>query len=233
MPSLTGRNTAESAPKTPITRTQAVIFDLDGVIVSTDEYHYQAWKRLADEEGIHFDHEINRRLRGVSRMRSLEILLERSPRRYPREQQQEMADRKNGYYRGLLQNVTPADLLAGSMALMTALKQLGIKVAVASSSKNSPSLLKRLGLATFFDAVVDGNDVTRSKPDPAVFLIAAQRLGVPPEHCMVVEDAEAGVEAALAAGMRVLGVGPASNDQRANLVASDLSKITAQRLIES
>ena len=210
--------------------TGAVIFDLDGVIVSTDDCHYEAWKRLADEEGIYFDKKINRRLRGVSRMDSLEIILERASGTYSAEEKAALADRKNRYYRELIQKLTPADLLPGVKSILEDLKTNGIKIAVGSSSKNAPLILERIGLKDYFDAVVDGNDLTKSKPDPQVFLLAAERLGVAPEYCVVVEDADAGVEAALAAGMQVVGVGTAARNQRATLRAETLAALTWKEL---
>jgi beta-phosphoglucomutase len=208
----------------------AVIFDLDGVIVSTDEYHYQGWQRLADEEGISFDRTVNERLRGVSRMDSLEILLEKSSRKYSLAEKLELADRKNTYYRAFLQQVTPADILPGIMDFLVQLKECGLKVAVASSSKNTPLILERIGMSDYFDTVVDGNDIRRSKPDPEVFLLAAQQLQVPPERCLVLEDAVAGIEAALAGNMRVIGVGFASSDPRATGSAPVTSDLTLEML---
>jgi beta-phosphoglucomutase len=210
---------------------QAVIFDLDGVIVSTDEYHYQGWKRLADEEGIHFDRQINHRLRGVSRMESLDILLELSPRPYSAQERIDLATRKNGYYVELLQNITPADILPGAMEILNGLRKQGVKIAIGSSSRNSPLILDRIGLKTFFDATADGNDIRKSKPDPEVFLTAARRLGVSPAQCLVVEDAGAGVEAALAGGMKCLAVGAAAGDPRAQRSAADLTQITLPQIL--
>ena len=210
---------------------KAVIFDLDGVIVSTDQYHYQGWQRLADEEGIYFDREINERLRGVSRMASLEILLEKSERAYSDDEKGELAARKNGYYRELLKQLSPADILPGAMEVTDELKRRGVKVAVGSSSRNSPTILERIGLGDYFDATSDGNDIKKSKPDPEVFLIAAERLGVRPEECLIVEDAEAGVEAALRGGMKALGVGFAAGDERAHSTAKDLASISVDELL--
>ena len=211
--------------------TQAFIFDLDGVIVSTDNYHYLGWKQMADEEGIYFDREINERLRGVSRMESLSIILERAARQYTQAEKDDMATRKNTYYRNLLDNLSPADILPGISQLLKDLRGLGIKMAIGSSSKNTPLILRKIGLDNFFDAVADGNEITNSKPDPEVFLLAAEKLGIAPARCVVVEDAEAGVEAALAAGMKVIGVGSASASPRASLQARDLSTARAADLI--
>jgi beta-phosphoglucomutase len=202
---------------------KAVIFDLDGVIVTTDDCHYRAWKRLADEEGIHFDRALNERLRGVSRMESLAIVLEESPRPYSDQQKQEMAGRKNGYYREMIKELTPRDILPGVLELLEALKQNNVKIAIGSSSKNSLAILKQVGLESSFDAVADGNDIKRSKPDPEVFLVAARKMGIDPQDCIVVEDADAGIEAAKAAGMLALGVGSAAGNPKADYVAESLS----------
>lgn len=216
------------ARTTPI---KAVIFDLDGVVVSTDECHYLAWKRLAEEEGIPFTREDNLRQRGVSRMESLEILLEKAPRTYTPEEKRLLAERKNNYYRELLKTITPADILPGARELIAELKKRGVKVAIGSSSKNTPVILQRIGMDQAFDAVADGNDITKSKPDPEVFLKAAQKLGIAPRDCIVVEDAEAGVGAAIAAGMKCLAIGTASHDKRAHLRARDLTEIRIDTLL--
>lgn len=199
-----------------------VIFDLDGVIVSTDNCHYLAWKRMADEEGIPFDRTVNERLRGVSRMESLEIILERVPNAYTDEEKAEMAARKNAYYVELIQDLTPADVLPGAMDVLSLLRSRGVKIAIGSSSKNTPVILKQIGLDGAFDAVADGNGITHSKPDPEVFLLAAKLLSLKPENCLVVEDADAGVEAAIAGGMRTLGVGFAAANPQATFSAADL-----------
>jgi len=210
---------------------KAVIFDLDGVIVSTDEYHFQAWKRLADSLGIPFGRESNDRLRGVSRMESLEILLERSARRYSLDEKREMAERKNTWYCELLKGLSPADILPGVADVIKALKDRQVKIAIGSSSQNARAILRALGLEDEFDIITDGTHITRSKPDPEVFTIAAMRLGISPEECLVVEDAEAGVEAALAAGMGVLAIGAATGHPRATRSAENLSNISADELL--
>lgn len=190
---------------------KAVIFDLDGVIVSTDNCHYEAWKKLADEEGIYFDRKINDRLRGVSRMASLEIVLEKADKTYTEEEKKELAERKNGYYKELIQELTPNDILPGAMENLEELKKKGIKIAIGSSSKNTPIILKQIGLDGYFDAVSDGNNITHSKPNPEVFVKAAQMLGISPENCLVVEDADAGIEAGKNGGMKTLSVNGAKN----------------------
>jgi beta-phosphoglucomutase len=179
---------------------------LDGVLVSTDEFHYKAWKSLADEIGVYFDRTINERLRGVSRAESLEIILERAGAVYSAAQKAAMAEKKNEAYSEYIKSLTPNDRLAGVNETLAALKARGVQMAVGSSSKNARPILTRIGLGDFFGAVVDGNDITRAKPDPEAFLLAARRLGVPPGECLVAEDADAGVEAALRAGMRAAGI---------------------------
>jgi beta-phosphoglucomutase len=185
---------------------RAVIFDLDGVLTDTAEYHYRGWQRLADEEGIPFDRAKNEALRGVSRNESLLLLLD--GREVSDEAFAEMAARKNGYYLEYLQDMSPADLLPGAVALVEDAKARGWKVAIGSSSKNAGFVLDALGITEMFDAVADGHSVERAKPEPDLFLEAAAKLGVPPESCVVVEDAESGVDAAIAAGMIAVGVGP-------------------------
>ena len=207
---------------------KAVLFDLDGVIVSTDRCHYRAWKRMADEEGIYFDEKINDRLRGVSRMASLEIVLERSPRAYTEEEKAALAARKNDYYKDLIRELTPADILPGAMENLNELKKNGILTAVGSSSKNTPLILRQIGLDAFFDAVSDGNNISHSKPDPEVFLKAAEMLGVEPADCLVVEDADAGIEAGRRGGMKTLSVKGAVG---ADYFAPDLSDYSIFRRI--
>jgi beta-phosphoglucomutase len=210
---------------------RAVIFDLDGVIVSTDEFHFRAWKRVADEEGIPFTRQNNERLRGVSRMESLEIMLERAARKYSQAGKVAMAERKNGYYRELLKDLTPADILPGVLPVLDDLRKRGIKLAVGSSSKNAGPILRAIGLGEAFDVVVDGTHITQSKPDPEVFAKAGVSLGVPPGQCLVVEDADAGVEAGLAAGMPVLAVGFAAAHPKATLKARSLAEITVAEML--
>ncbi len=208
-----------------------VIFDLDGVIVSTDNCHYLAWKKMADEEGIPFDRTINERLRGVSRMESLSIILEKAEKTYSEEEKQAMAARKNGYYVELIGSLTPEDMLPGAMNTLMQLKEKGIKIAIGSSSRNTPIILRQLQLENTFDAVADGNAITKSKPDPEVFLLAAKQLELQPENCLVVEDADAGVQAALAGGMRVLGVGGAAQNPNATFACASLADFKLQTII--
>lgn len=210
---------------------KGVIFDLDGVLVTTDELHYQAWKQMADREGIPFDRAINQRLRGVGRMESLDIILERAPRPITDPEKQALATQKNDSYRALLQQLTPADLLPGAVEIVTALRARGILTAIGSSSRNTPLILDRLGLTPLFDAVADGNDITRSKPDPEVFLLAAKRLGLPPESCVVIEDAVAGIEAARRAGMQVYGIGTPETLPGVPRLATGLAHVTVEDLL--
>lgn len=196
---------------------KAFIFDLDGVIVSTDIFHYAAWKQTADGEGIYFDEKINDRLRGVSRMQSLDIILERASRDYSHEEKLELAEKKNNVYRKLLNNLTPADRLSGVSETLEKLKSCGFKLAIGSSSKNTPVILDRIGYADYFDAVSDGNNIENSKPHPEVFLKAAEMLKLNPSDCYVVEDAEAGIEAARAGGFVSVGIGAASTCEKADI----------------
>ena len=208
---------------------KAVIFDLDGVIVSTDECHYEAWKMLADEEGIYFDREINQRLRGVSRMESLEIILERSEKEYTEDEKIEMATRKNGYYVEKIKSLDKSATLDGAVDFVNAAKNAGLKVAIGSSSKNTMAILAQTECDELFDAIADGNDIKNSKPAPDVFLVAAKKLGIEPEACLVVEDAEAGVDAAIAAGMDVLAVGYASTYEKATYSAQSLGAVSIDK----
>lgn len=188
---------------------QGIIFDLDGVICSTDHYHYLAWKALADRLGIYFDETINNRLRGVSRMASLEIVLERSAVAYTEEEKAAFAEEKNNRYRELLKNMSPADLAPEVKETLDALRSKGLKLGIGSSSKNTKFILSQIGLGDYFDKISDGTNITHSKPDPEVFLKAAEYLELPPEVCLVVEDAIAGIEAATAAGMDSAAIGDA------------------------
>ncbi len=208
---------------------QAVIFDLDGVLTDTAEYHYRAWKRLADEEGMPFDRRVNERLRGVGRRESLQIILADKPA--TEAAIAEMTDRKNAYYVDLLDEISAADLLPGARELLLGLRRAGIKTAIGSASKNTPTVLNRLGICDLLDTVVDGNMVTRSKPAPDVFLKAAELLDVAPGLCAVVEDGAAGVDAALAAGMWAVGLGPDERVGHAHVVFPDLSRVDVPELL--
>ena len=191
-------------------RFKAVIFDLDGVICHTDQYHYQAWKQIADQENVFFDEQVNNRLRGVSRMESLEIILEQADRPYTEEEKSVLAETKNEIYKKLLKNMTRADLTEEVKGVLDNIKNSGIKVAIGSSSRNTKLILSRIGLADYFHTVSDGTYIQRSKPDPEVFLKAAEALMLAPEECLVVEDAQAGIIAAHRGGFHSAGIGEAS-----------------------
>lgn len=208
---------------------KAIIFDLDGVICHTDKYHYMAWKQIADELGIYFDETINNRLRGVSRMESFEIILERYDGTMKEEDKEAYTTKKNEVYKELLKNMSPADLTDEVKETLLALREKGLKLAIGSSSKNAGFILGQLGLSDFFDAVSDGNNITHSKPDPEVFVKAAQFVEEAPKDCLVVEDAKAGLEAAIAGGMKCAAIGDAVSCGLAtwNLATfSDLKNIT-------
>ncbi|MEW6250055.1 MAG: beta-phosphoglucomutase [Planctomycetota bacterium] len=210
---------------------RGVIFDLDGVLVTTDELHYRSWQKLAAEEDIPFSRVVNQRLRGISRMESLEIILEACPGRYSAEQKQALCDRKQGYYRAELEALTRANLLPGALETVRELRRRGIRTAVGSSSRNTGLILERLGLRELFDVVVDGNDITRAKPEPEVFLLAAERLGLRPAECLVIEDAVAGVESARRAGMAVFGIGRPGELPGVARLAADLAHVGADELL--
>lgn len=188
---------------------KGIIFDLDGVIVHTDNFHYLAWKSIADQLGIHFDQQINNRLRGVSRMQSLDIILEQSSVKFSPQQKVELAERKNNIYKQLLQDLTPSDVSPNVVSTLRQLKQ-HYQLAIGSSSKNAKSILNYVGLIDMFDAISDGTNIVNTKPDPEVFLKAAQYLCLPPHQCVVVEDAVAGITAGKNANMITIAVGDAS-----------------------
>lgn len=206
------------------TNIRGFIFDLDGVLTDTAEFHYRAWQRLADEEGLPFDRQANEALRGVSRRESLMRII--GNKQYSEEQIQEMMDRKNRYYVDSIQEVTSADLLPGAIALLDELKQAGIKIAIGSASKNARTVVEKLGLGDKVDAIADGYSVERPKPAPDLFLFAAKELGLQANECVVVEDAAAGIEAALAAGMWTVGLGPVERVGAAHVVLPSLEGIT-------
>lgn len=195
---------------------QAIIFDLDGVICHTDYYHYLAWKELADKLGIYFDEKINNRLRGVSRMESLEIILEQyQGETLSLEEKVKYAEEKNEIYKKFLHKMTPKDVSSEVIETLHNLRKLGLKLAIGSSSKNSKLILKQINLDNFFDAISDGNNITKSKPDPEVFLKASEYLNISPKHCLVVEDAVSGIEAALSCNMDCAAIGEAAKTSRA------------------
>ena len=204
---------------------KGIIFDLDGVICSTDHYHYLAWTALADRLGAYFDETINNRLRGVSRMASLEIVLERYNGTLTEEEKLAAAEEKNNTYRELLKQMTPADLSDEVKTTLDALRAKGLLLGIGSSSKNTRFILSRIGLGDYFDKISDGTNITRSKPDPEVFLKAAEYLGLEPKDCLVVEDAVAGVQAAHAAGMDAAAVGDAAGSGLAEYSLRSFSEL--------
>lgn len=189
---------------------KAIIFDLDGVLVSTDELHYQAWKKLADRIGVYFDREINHRLRGVGRMDCLEIILERyEGKTFTSEEKLALAEEKNNTYRELLKTMSPADVAEEVRETLRELRRRGYKLGLGSASKNAGFILEQTGLREYLDKISDGNNITKSKPDPEVFLKAAEFLGEEPLECLVVEDAEAGIRAGISGGMKTAAIGDA------------------------
>lgn len=212
---------------------KAVIFDLDGVLVSTDMMHFMAWKKIAEEINIdNFTEADNLRQRGVSRMASLDILLEKADRAYSEQEKEELARRKNEYYISLIKDLTPGDVLPGVLTVIHTLKQNGIAIGIGSASKNTPEILCRTGLDAYIDQVSCGLDITKSKPDPQVFLIAAQKLKVNPSDCLVVEDSDPGIQAAKAGGMYALAVGSAYKNQQAEFHAKSLDGFDIQAVIK-
>jgi beta-phosphoglucomutase len=209
---------------------EAIIFDLDGVLTDTSEYHYQAWKRLADEEGIPFTHEENdEHLRGVSRRESLMYIIR--GRQYSEAQIQEMMDRKNRYYTEMIKSMTPNDLVAGGRDLLKEIRDAGMKTAIASSSKNAHTVLERLDIMNLFDGIADGNSIVNTKPAPDLFVYAAGLVRVPTTACLGVEDADAGIEAIKNAGMQALGIGPAERFHRADKVLPTLANLHLQDIL--
>lgn len=205
---------------------KAVIFDLDGVLVTTDELHFEAWKALADKLGINdFTKADNVRQRGVSRMASLEVVLEKTDRAFSEEEKLALAEEKNEIYVRSLSALSETDVLSGANEFIDYLKSKGIKTAVGSASKNTPLILGKTKLAGKFDAVSCGLDTTKSKPDPEVFLIAAKKLGVAPCDCVVVEDSDAGIEAAKTGGMYAIAVGAAEYNPKADVAIKDLESL--------
>jgi beta-phosphoglucomutase len=212
---------------------QAVLFDLDGVLVSTDEYHYRSWVKLSAEEGFDFfDHEFNHKFRGVARMECVEIITKASGKYYSPEQKQELADRKNRYFVESLSNVTTEVLLPGALSTLHELKKRGIKIAVASNSRNALTIIRQVKIEHLLDAIVDGHQIENSKPDPEVFLLAAKKVGVSPAHCLVVEDAVTGIESASRAGMKSLGIGTKERLTNAGIVVPNLSAISVDELLK-
>lgn len=204
---------------------KAFIFDLDGVICFTDEYHYLAWKALTDKEGIYFDREINNLLRGVSRMESLDIILKNAKKSCSESKKKDMAEYKNNIYRSYLMKMTPKDLANEVFETLKKLKCLGYKIAIGSSSKNAKTILSNIGIIDMFDAISDGENISKSKPDPEVFLKAAEMLKLSPSECYVVEDACSGIDAAKAGGFTSIGIGDASKYDKTDIKIAKFSDI--------
>jgi len=213
-----------------MTNIDACIFDLDGVIVDTAKYHYLAWRDLATELGFVFTLDHNERLKGVSRMTSLEILLEVGGVTLDENRKLELADQKNRQYVSYIEKMTPDEILPGVIDFLKSIRSAGIKTAIGSASKNTPLILDRLQLNSYFDVVIDGNKVSEAKPNPEVFLKGAYELGVSPSNCIVFEDAAAGVEAAIRGGMKCVGIGKPENLPGANLVVAGFENFTVEEM---
>ena len=202
---------------------KALIFDLDGVIVDTAKYHYLAWKELVDELGFEFTKKHNERLKGVSRMRSLDILLEIGELNFDDKTKHKFAEQKNKRYVEYILKMTPDEILPGVINFIKEAKNKGLKIALGSASKNAMTILKQIDLVKYFDAIIDGTKVSKAKPDPEVFLKGAESLGVKPAECIVFEDAAAGIEAAINGGMKCVGIGSENNLSKADLVIDEFS----------
>ncbi len=209
---------------------KACIFDLDGVIVDTAKYHFLAWKRLAAELGFEFTKENNERLKGVSRMHSLEILFELGNINLSQEKKEELAAKKNEWYREYILKMKPDEILPGVLNFLEDLKKNKIKIALGSASRNAFTILERVSIKKYFDAIIDGTKVSKAKPNPEIFLKAAHSVGEKPENCVVFEDAQAGVEAAINAGIQVIGIGSPVTLKKANFIVPDLTKFNLQYL---
>ncbi|WP_144941346.1 beta-phosphoglucomutase [Paenibacillus sp. 32O-W] len=210
---------------------QCALFDLDGVLVDTAKYHYLAWKELADQLGFDFTLQHNERLKGVSRMASLDILLEigQMQDRFTEAEKEKLASEKNDRYVAYIHKMDASELLDGALELLRELRQRGIQIALGSASKNAPLILDRTGISSYFDAIVDGNSVSKAKPDPEVFKLGADKLNVPYRACAVFEDSQAGLEAAKAAEMLAIGIGEAGNLTQADIVYRNLKEIEVDK----
>lgn len=206
---------------------QGALFDLDGVLVDTAKYHYLAWKELANRLGFDFTEQQNERLKGVSRLASLDILLEigQMKDRFTEREKEELAGEKNARYVEYISRMDASELLEGALELLRDLRMKGIKIALGSASKNAPMILDRTGIAAYFDAIIDGNSVSKAKPDPEVFKLGADKLNLPYQACVVFEDSQAGLEAAKAIGMLAIGIGEAANLTDADIVYRNLKEI--------
>ena len=209
---------------------KAVVFDLDGVITDSAEYHYEAWSIIAKELGISFDKDYNEKLKGVSRMESLNLILDNGPGRnsMSEDKKNEIATKKNEIYKELIKKITPDDLLPGILPCLKALREKGIKVALASVSKNAPFIINRLGVKDYFDYIADAAKIGRSKPFPDIFLDCINSLGVSPNDAIGVEDAEAGIAAIKAAGMKAVGVGSSAQMHEADMILGSTSELSME-----
>lgn len=212
-----------------LTEMKGALFDLDGVLVDTAKYHYLAWKRLAEQLGFEFTEKDNERLKGVSRMRSLEIMLEIGGLSFPEKEKERLASLKNSWYVEYIQKIDESELLPGAIEYIRALKTKGVKIALGSASKNASIILENTRIYDVFDAIVDGSKVTKAKPDPQVFLLAAEELHLPPKDCVVFEDAQAGIDAAKSAGMHCVAIGLRDNLIGADAYTTGLSNILQNR----
>lgn len=204
---------------------KGIIFDLDGVLAFTDKYHYKAWKKIADEENIYFDEIINNQLRGISRMDSLNIILKNAKKKYSDEEKEALAYKKNEIYKESLSELQPSDITNDVRNTLVALREKGIKLAIASSSKNTMSIITKTDLIKYFDAVVDGNQISKSKPDPEVFLKAAEKLNLSPNECLIVEDAIPGINAGIAGGFKTIGINDASHYNKATYKIDNIKEV--------
>lgn len=212
-----------------MTEIKACLFDLDGVVVDTAKYHYLAWKRLANELGFDFTEDDNERLKGVSRMRSLDILLEIGGKTLSEDEKLAYADKKNVWYREFITKMEPNEILPGAVEYFDELKKAGIKIALGSASKNAVTILDRLEIKHWFDAIIDGTSTQKAKPDPEVFLLGAKAVGVDASECVVFEDAEAGVEAAKAANMKCVGIGDEKILGKADFCVAGLHEMNLEK----
>ena len=209
---------------------QACIFDLDGVIVDTARYHYKAWKRLANELGFDLTPEQNEKMKGIGRMESLEMLLEMGNKPATKKEKKQLADIKNSWYKEYIGEMQPDDLLPGVVDFLEELTEAHILIAIGSASRNAPAIIRQVQIGRYLDALIDGSKVKKGKPDPEVFLKAAEEMGMPPEHCVVFEDAQAGIEAAKNGGMRAIGVGSPSVLHQADMVISGINEMNLEKL---
>ncbi|RZK41076.1 MAG: beta-phosphoglucomutase [Pedobacter sp.] len=216
--------------ETNTNKIKACLFDLDGVLVDTAKYHFKAWRKLANNLGFDFTEEQNEQLKGISRIESLNRILAWGNVEKTEAEKQELATQKNDWYVKMISTMTPAEVLPGTVSLLTAIKNAGYKIALGSASKNSALILERTLLSHFFDEIVDGNLVAKSKPDPEVFLKGASLLGFEPNECIVFEDAVAGIEAAQRGGMKTIGIGSTAILHEADLVVSGLDQLTIEEL---